>query len=342
MLALIRGDRFDQVPFFEYEAMTPSDEAWELVGRENLGRLRWTTAYRLEHPNCSIYSSESNTSIRSTQHRLKTPAGELTEFVQYEPTYGAGSIKDHYIKTLDDYEVFFSYLDDITVVPDAEPFERAVRELRQDGLPHTSIDRTPYQALWIEWIGIADLAAHLVEAPGLVHSAMEKLGRLTMEMVRATKESSPPYLVIPDNITAPMIGEDYFREYCLPWYESIAAEMGDIPIIVHMDGDLKPLWKAISQSSIRGLDSFSPKPDNDTSVAEAADIWPDKVIMLNFPSSVHICDSDTIYRTAMEILEQGGRTGRLQIQISENIPPGRFRTSYPAIAKAIHDFGDPF
>ena len=342
ILALLRGERFDRVPFFEYDEMTPSEEAWELVGRENLGRLRWTSASRIDHPNCSIESEETNAGIRTLRRRLTTPMGVLSEVVQYEPTYGAGSIKEHYIKSLDDYSMLHSYLDDIQVVPDPEPFERTMRELGDDGLPHTTVGRTPYQDLWIDWVDMMDLAHHLVEAPDLINSVMEKLGRLTMKIVDATKESAPPYIVIGDNITAPMIGEKYFRNYCLPWYERIASVMGDIPVVVHMDGDLKPLWNSIAESPIRGLDSFSPTPDNDTSAAEAAEVWPDKILMLNFPSSVHVLDSETIYRTALEILEQAGHTGRLQIQISENVPPGVFRTSYPAIVRAISDFGDPF
>ena len=342
LLALLRGERFDRVPFFEYEGMSPYNEAWEILGRENLGRLRWTEAYRLEHPHCLIESRESNGRIRTVERRLKTPVGELTEVVHYEPTYGAGSIKEHFIKCLEDYSVLFFLLDDITVVPDPAPFERATRELGDDGLPHTTVGRTPYQELWIEWIGIMDLSVHLIEATELVDLAIEKLGRFTMEKLSATMESSPPYVVIGDNITAPMIGERYFRKYCMPWYEKIAAELDTVPLIVHMDGDLKPLWGAIAESPIGGLDSFSPVPDNDTTVAEAAEIWPDKTLMLNFPSSIHMLDSDAIYRTAMEILEQAGHSGRLQIQISENIPPGVFRRSYPAIAGAIADFGDPF
>ncbi len=38
----------------------------------------------------------------------------------------------------------------------------------------------------------------------------------------------------------------------------------NVPVFVHMDGDLKPLWNAIGESRVGGLDSFSPTPDNDT------------------------------------------------------------------------------
>ncbi len=345
ILALLNGNKFDRVPFVQYDAMIPSVDVWKVIGRENLGRLRWTTAYKLEHPNCSIETAEAiENGIRKVCRKLVTPKGELREFVMYEPTFGGMAIKEHYIKSIDDYEIFFAYLDDIRVLPDPEPLEKALSELGDDGLPHTWVGRTPYQQMWVQWIDIMELSGHLVEAPELVDKAMEKLGALTLEMTRVTAELDPPYLVIGDNITAPMIGERYFRDYCLPYYNEIAEIMAQKgrPVVVHMDGDLKPLWSAIAESKIRGLDSFSPPPDNDTSAAKAAELWPDKVLMLNFPSSVHIRSDEEIYRTAMQILEEAGHTGRLQIQISENVPPGVYKTSYPAIVRAIHDFGDPF
>jgi len=105
-----------------------------------------------------------------------------------------------------------------------------------------------------------------------------------------------------------------------------------------MDGDLKPLWRLISESGVRGLDSLSPPPDNDTSVAQALAMWPEMRVGINFPSSVHVAPPDEIYRVTWQILEEGGRSGRLQIQVSENVPPGVWRSSFPAIIRAINDF----
>ncbi len=115
----------------------------------------------------------------------------------------------------------------------------------------------------------------------------------------------------------------------------------DVPVFVHMDGDLRPLWDAIGESRVRGMDSLSPPPDNDTSVAQALEMWPETRLFVNFPSSQHLASPDRIYEVAMEILEQGARAGRLQIQVSENVPPGIWRTSFEPIIRAVDDFGGP-
>ena len=70
-------------------------------------------------------------------------------------------------------------------------------------------------------------------------------------------------------------------------------------------------------------------------------MWPEMRIGVNFPSSVHLAEPEAVYSRAMTILEEGGRTGRLQIQISENVPPEVWRRSFPEIVRAIDDFGPP-
>jgi hypothetical protein len=100
------------------------------------------------------------------------------------------------------------------------------------------------------------------------------------------------------------------------------------------------LSKEIGEAGIRGVDSLSPAPDNDTSVADAIREWPGMRLLVNFPSSIHLADEDTIERTAREILEQGGRTGRLQIQVSENAPPEAWKKSFPPIVRAIREFAE--
>jgi len=70
-------------------------------------------------------------------------------------------------------------------------------------------------------------------------------------------------------------------------------------------------------------------------------MWPEKRLWLNFPSSVHLAAPDQIRAVADEILAAAGHTGRLQIQISENVPLDRWQISLPVIAEAIEAFGKP-
>ncbi len=351
MLAVVQGREHDRVPFVQYSNLgAPDEEVWSALGRGSMGILRWAPTYRLEHPNCRFETVEIERGGRKGYRRfLHTPEGTLAQEKFYEPTYGTAATARHFVREPDDYQAVMAYLRDVVVVENFDAGRDVIREMGDDGLPHTSLPKTPYQQLWVEWVSIQDLCLHLVDRPALmeeVAALMMDVGRRVFAVAcRAARELPIPYLVCGDNITAPIIGETYFRKYCLPSYWALAEmldEAGlDIPIFVHMDGDLKPLWRAIGESPVRGLDSMSPPPDNDTSVAAAAAMWPEMRVMVNFPSSVHLAEPKVIRATAEGLLAEGGSTGRLQIQISENVPPGRWKVSYPEIVKAIETFGRP-
>lgn len=345
ILAVIRGEELDRVPFVQYDSITPNQEAWELVGRDNLGLLRWTALHQFATPNCRLLAEPVDLGgRRGLRHTLTTPAGVLTEERLYEPTFNTTAAHKHYVTSREDYEVLLCYLRDTQVQENDEGFRRNREELGEDGLPLVAVARTPYQQLWIEWVSLQDLSLHLIDYPDLLGEVTGELARVELdiyEVVYRVGRREPLHFVdIPDNITAPTIGERYFRQYCLPLYQRLAEMMAelDVKVFCHMDGDLKPLWPAIGESGLQGIDSFSPPPDNDTSAAEALQQWPDMRLFMNFPSSVHLAAPEVVHEQAMTILQQAGASGRLQIQVSENPPPGAWRNSYPAIVRAIHDF----
>ncbi|MBC8427703.1 hypothetical protein H8D98_00425 [bacterium] len=347
MLAVVQGREHDRVPFVQYSGIAaPNDEVWSVIGRENMGLLVWCGLHRSEHPNCRFESEEFEIDGRKGIRRtLHTPEGSLTE--ESLRTAIASSRSKHFVVEPDDYKILLSYFRDVTVHKHTDQWIAVNKQLGNDGLPHTSIGRSPYQQLWVEWVSLEDLALHMIDCPELmeeVFAAMFEVQRGIFQAVReAVAELPVPYVNFGDNITAPMIGETNFRKYCLTSYQELAELLSncdkDILVAVHMDGDLKPLWNAISESPVRLLDSLSPPPDNDTSIADAVRLWPEMRLCINFPSSIHLAEPEVVYKTTMEILEQGGHTGRLQIQISENIPPGSWKKSYPQIVKAIRDFG---
>lgn len=345
MLAVLRGEKPDRVPFVQYHNVSaPDKEVWAKIGRENMGVLWWIALHRIEHPNCRRRTEEiAERGLRGLRTVIETPKGCMVEERFYEPALNTSSIRDHFVRQPDDYAALQAYLEDGVVVEDLAAFHEACEALGDDGLTLIRLERTPFQQLWVQWASIADLALHLVDCPDRVARCVDAMVRQMREVFEIAARTPVPFVDFPDNITAPVIGEAKFRKYCVPLYNELAdmlAERG-VPVLVHMDGDLRPLWDAIGECRINGIDSLSPPPDNDTSVADALSLWPDRCVLVNFPSSVHLATPREIYDRAGELLQQGGRTGRLQIQISENTPPGVWRKSYPEIVRAIRDFGPP-
>lgn len=345
ILAVLKGEQCDRVPFVQYDNLAADNNAiWDKIGRQSMGVLRWLTTYRIEHPNCATATEplarEGLAGVRTT---IATPRGILVQESYQEPTYGTSSIRKHFVTAAQDYDALLYYLQDAVISEDLTDFHRAQRELGENGLPLVRVERTPYQQLWVQWTGIENLALHLFDVPERVQDCIVALSDQARQIFKLVARQPIDIVNFPDNITAPVIGESNFRRYCLPLYAELNAMLAGEgkPIFVHMDGDLKPLWQAIGESAVGGLDSFSPPPDNDTSAAQAVSMWPQMRIFLNFPSSVHLGSKREIYRQTCTILEEAGHSNRLQIQISENVPPGVWQKSFPQIVKAIADFGQP-
>jgi len=346
ILAVVRGEEHDRVPFVQYNGIAaPNEEIWSVIGRENMGLIQWSSVHSANCPNCRFDYEDIERNGRPGQRvTMHTPGGTLFEERFFEPTYGTASISKHFITVPEDYRAFMAYLRDMVITPNAGQFLADQAAMGEDGVPMVAVQRTAFQQLWILWVSLEDLCIHMVDCPEVMDECialLDDIQRRTFEVVRQVVDEAPvPFVNIPDNITAPAIGKTYFDRYCVPRYNELADMLTDknVPIFVHMDGDLKPIWDSIGASKVMGLDSFSPPPDNDTSVVDARSMWPEKRLFLNFPSSVHLASPEEIYATTTQILEEDAGSGRLQVQISENVPRGVWRRSYPEIVRAIRDF----
>ena len=343
-LAVLRGEPHDRVPFIQYDGFIPNAEVWNLLGPERMGLLRWCWTSRAEQHHTRFAETPiEKDGLRGIRTTLYTPKGNLTSEQFFEPIYNSASTAKHFVEDIKDYDALDSYLEDCTIVFDPSGYRKALKELGDHGLPLLSVERTAWQQLWVQWVNIENLSWHFAEYEDrLLHTIglLEKRQRAVMDCACRVNSA---FVDFPDNITAPMIGRSHFERFCMPMYRELAGRLAETGALAfcHMDGDLKPLWDLIGTSGLSGLDSMSPPPDNDTSVAEAHRMWPEMRLCINFPSSVHLMKPEQIRIHTREILNQAGHTGRLSIDLSENVPPNVWRKSLPLIAEEIESFGTP-
>ena len=248
MLATLRGEAHDRVPFVQYSGLSaPDREVWDLVGRENMGILRWSRVCKTERPNCRTETMPfERNGRRGEVNRLITPAGVLEQEKVFDPALGSAATRKHFITEPEHYRVFLAYLRDTIIVDDYETFHNDDRLTGDDGLPLVATERTPFQQLWIRWVSLEDLCVHMIEHADLLNDVLAELARieraLSEAIVRAARVLPVRFVDFPDNITAPAIGPRYFREWCVPFYDELADMLTefDIPVFVHMDGDLGP------------------------------------------------------------------------------------------------------
>ena len=99
MHAFVHGQPHDRVPFAQYDNMIRNAEIWELLGRENVGLIRWTSPFHIEYPHCRLNVQPlRHDDFVGERRTLHTPAGSLQALYQSEPAYGSFAARERFVR----------------------------------------------------------------------------------------------------------------------------------------------------------------------------------------------------------------------------------------------------
>jgi hypothetical protein len=342
ILAAIHGQPVDRVPFAVYDGAAASVAALQAeLGPDQVTVQRWVRPYRLVAPNCQTAEQELVVDGRRRRRRwLQTPWGDLWEERPADSPYAVTPAIHPFISETREYDLLLAYLRDTVVEPDLETYAAVDRELGPAGVPHCVLPPTPYLQLLHEWVNADDLTWHLLESPPVVLACIEEMQRILREVFAIVAQLRPPYVVFPEHLHAPELGRTSFNKYCVPLYQELAELLsGDqIPIFLLADGDLRQLWYDIEDAPIGGLDGLAPPPEHDTTVSQAAQLWPALALGVKLPTTTFLKPAKVAYEKALQMLQEGAASPRLLLQVTDPVPPGRWKIIFPAILKAIDDF----
>jgi hypothetical protein len=132
-----------------------------------------------------------------------------------------------------------------------------------------------------------------------------------------------------------------FVDKILPCLEEAAAVLhsqGKLQSI-HVDGNTA-IWAAdLARSPVDIIEAFTPAPDTDMTIAEAREMFKDKIMWTNFPSSLHLQPAGRVREAAREILDAIQPGDRFLMAVTEDLPAWSWRTSLNAIQDEIDSGG---
>ncbi len=341
LLAALRGQPIDAVPWSCYSGLIPRGETERLLRERGMALITPVTPYTRETPNVEVISREARESGRTFTYRtFRTPVGEVTEKRGAESGYGSSWIVEHMIRRPEDYAVVEFMVRDTILRPNFEAVAELEADLGGDGVALAWTTRSPYQQMYIEMMGlermVLDRADGLPEFASL-HQAMDDLA----ERIHRLVAQSPVTLIWnPENLTDLVAGGPVFESYYVPYYNrvaDIAAEAGKI-VVSHFDGRLASLTRPIARTRLPVVEAFTPPPMGDLTVSAAKAAWPDKVVWINFPGSVFWETPAEVRRFTRELLEEAMPGGRFVLGITENIPAGVRVEALLALADGVSDF----
>jgi len=83
-----------------------NSEVWQLLGRETIGLIRWSTAHKVETPHCAFETIELLREGKRWQRIvLHTPKAICLRSAPLNPYTTRGSIRKHFIRIRKDYEL---------------------------------------------------------------------------------------------------------------------------------------------------------------------------------------------------------------------------------------------
>jgi len=332
----------DKVPWTCYAGLMPHGEAAERLKQEGLGLVVVRVPFKQRHPNVRVETQEIVVDGERRQITTwHTPVGDLTQVARTEPGYGTWWTFEHMIKDVRDYEIMEFVVRDTVYEPDYEGFLETRKAFGDTGIVLGSVCKQPIQQLWTKLAGAERMSLDLYDHPDVVDRFVKAMQEKDREMWHIVADSPAEFIWLPDNITGEITGPPLFRKYCMPYYEEVAAVLhpkGRI-LVCHMDGMMRSLVDCVAETPLDVIEAFTPPPDGNLPLAEARAAWKDKVIWINFPSSIHLASPADVKRRTIEMLRDCAPGDRFAVSVTENVPADVIVRSFTVITETINESG---
>jgi hypothetical protein len=295
-----------------------------------------TMGYGTARPNVkvvsTVYDKNGRMFIRTD---YETPVGKLYNLKEV----GLATIWWHkkLFSSPDDYKTLLFLIKDTKVFPDYDTAEHAIKTYGEDWILRCDLGFEPLQDLisgdymtttefCIQWMDNRDELLKL-------YDALVEVRRQTYKVVA---DSPLYYIMYGGNVHPKIVSPENFKKYYVPHYEEAAEVLHKKGKVLgcHFDADTKAYKDIIADTSLDIIEAFTPAPDTDMTMKEAREVWPNKIIWINFPSSLHLTSKEKIEQTTEQIIDDGGPE-LLLIGITEDVPEFRWQESYTAIMDAI-------
>ena len=348
--AALRGQWGDYVPFTTYE----NKIFYSQVERE----LRNAGLCILEYRVPVFLQEDPGITEKSVRYRgadglvrvrdiVQTPAGEITQQLKHipeDPRVPRQLLpwhEEYYFKGPADYAPLAAMVRQRRYVANDGPAQRASEQAGGDLFYMATIGYSPLQEIIYHLMGVEQFAIEWAERRDEVlklYAALTEDRRKIYPIVADAPVLAVNYC---GNVSSQIMGPARFQQYVLPHYNELAELLhtrGKL-LGIQFDDNMRALAPAVASSQIDYVEAFTPWPNGDMTVGEARAAWPDKVLWINFPSSIHLEPPSVIEETARQILQEAAPGDRFLIGATELVPVDRWQISFQAISRAIQTHG---
>lgn len=342
IVAALHGQMPDRVPFVTYPGSIPTGEMERKFRNAGLGMHQRIGIYRAYMKGVKICSEEYvENGKKFIKKSAYTPVGKVEERWRTGGAFGTNLRFQWYIKKPEDYRVVKFMIRNTIYSTNYDMFREVEKDMGGDGYVWGEIPYSPIPNMLIWLMGPEQFAIDWHEHRDLIDSLYGTILIKQRKLYRIAAESPAEVILYGDNITSEMIGLERFQNYCVNCYNEFASYLhpqGKL-LAVHMDGRLDHLKQAIADSDVDVIEAFTPPPDGDLPLLEAKNLWKDKTLWINYPTTLHSRSTEEIKTYTLELLRQAEPGNNFVISNTENLTTGVWPTYTSTVLKVLEKHG---
>ena len=335
--AALAGGHAEVVPFTVYECMIPQCAVEREMRDRGLCIVKRVGVFHTHTPNVrhtrEVYWENRK---QFTRDHYETPAGHLTTLRE-----AAGFTNwrhERMFKTPDDYPALLALIRDMQFEPTYDEVAEAQRQFGDDAIFRAGFGLEPLQALISgEYLGTEEFCIQWMDHRDEVLRLYDALVEKRRQVYSLVAESPVSHANYGGNVVPDIVSPENFAAYYVPHYNEAAEVMHRHGKLIgsHFDGNCRLFAEAVAGSDLDYVEAFTPAPDTDLTLAEARAAWPDKVIWINFPSSVHLRPDADVEQFTVDMLNELDTIDGLIVGITEDVPQHRWQGSFRAIMDGL-------
>ena len=321
-LTAIRGEMPDRIPLVLWNNKLPGGDVDAQIFELDVCLVVKSCVWKQSLEGIDVVVREEPASDGDTRRHTtyRTPAGDLTTVERLMDW--TVWIEKFPFSSPEDYDALEALIASRRYEADFERFTKDDGLMGDQSIARPTSIHSPMHELIYEFMGIEVFSIEYAERRERLLHLENILKEDWRRRVAMTAESPVQYAVIEGNTEISMIGPERFEWYYHPCIEEACAMLHEKDIIAgaHLDGNNKRLAELIARTSLDLIESFTPAPETDMSIAEAREAWPDKALQTHFPSSIHHKGKAGIEEWGEKFLEHAVPGGGFIIGQSEDIP----------------------
>ncbi|MHC4171607.1 MAG: uroporphyrinogen decarboxylase family protein [Planctomycetota bacterium] len=339
---MLLGQEVDKIPFTVYENKVYYGKAERELRNDGMCIVQKTPQFfKTKLSNCSKQTILKNIDDKVEKHTvIETSKGSLTSIVvdrgeRHNPWH-----KKMLFSQTSDYEALKTYLLDMSFEENFQAVEEKERQGGGDFFMRQKLGFSPFNDLIYTYIGLERFWFEWADNNDKILELYEILCDKQVKLCEVVKDAPVLAVNVCGNVTANVISPDIFKQYYLPCYNRAVdiLHKGGKVCGVHFDGITFPYADSIKESGLDYLEALTPPPTCDVEISKACQLWPDKTLWVNFPSSTHLESEQVIRQTARQILEDARDHKRFLMGITEDTPPDIWPKSFRYILDEVNKF----